>query len=264
MFLSPAVENGSEPVWNHVGEIVNFSIGNSLQFSVWDNSAAPAPDVRIGTAVVAASYFQENPHGFEGDLPLTDDNGEATGVLAIKIHILPADTPTGVSTLHGMYMQPGRTEVMLGGTYRNGIVVAEKRWPPMSVGAAGVPLAPLTQQVFHPMQPLAVPPMPRGGAALQAVPRQPMPQQAVPHAASGLGRHGPFKVGSFHPAMPGQSLHGPPSGLPPGSPVPVVPLAGAPGGQKFQWAGAAPVPMQVPGAGPMQPYQRPMAPMPFR
>mmetsp|Transcript_18737 Transcript_18737/g.58894 ORF Transcript_18737/g.58894 Transcript_18737/m.58894 type:complete len:826 (+) Transcript_18737:49-2526(+) len=75
------------PVWNHDFELAHYQIGDSLKFDLMDSDVSCIKkDDHLGTALLPSSSFY--PHGFDGELRLSDSGD---GVQAyLKVHIPPA------------------------------------------------------------------------------------------------------------------------------------------------------------------------------
>lgn len=65
-FTTKVARPSNNPVWNHETMPLEYDVGDSLEFTVWDN-IPPGPK-RLGTATLRASKFY--PEGFQGELPL--------------------------------------------------------------------------------------------------------------------------------------------------------------------------------------------------
>mmetsp|Transcript_86728 Transcript_86728/g.240559 ORF Transcript_86728/g.240559 Transcript_86728/m.240559 type:complete len:1129 (+) Transcript_86728:53-3439(+) len=87
-FQTPVVKKTLTPVWNHSGEIAEFVPGDKLSFSVFDYDRWKSPDF-LGKLVLTSDQFY--PHGFEGELPLSEAGKGIAAYLKVRI------TPDGAA-----------------------------------------------------------------------------------------------------------------------------------------------------------------------
>jgi len=79
---TPVICKNLNPVWNHEVNYQDYTNGDPLLFSVFDKDLATKDDC-LGRAVLTASQFL--PDGFEGEVPIVDDQGKGKPTLYIKI-----------------------------------------------------------------------------------------------------------------------------------------------------------------------------------
>jgi len=81
------VANHLSPAWNHEGQLVGYTPGDSLTFSVYDSDVGKRDDF-LGRLTMPSSEF--HPHGFDGEKPL-HEAGRGMKAAFLKIRIAPVD-----------------------------------------------------------------------------------------------------------------------------------------------------------------------------
>jgi len=82
-FQTPVLQNTANPTWNFTHELMDFTLGDSLQFSVRDSDLSA--DDSLGNVVL--DYAQFSPRGFDGRLELQDTGQESSATLTLKIEL---------------------------------------------------------------------------------------------------------------------------------------------------------------------------------
>lgn len=81
---TPVLSNTLDPVWNFEADIPNYAIGDSLNFTVYDqdHSGFGEQDIVLGVARLTHSEF--HAAGFSGELPLSGV-GSSSGFLTVQV-----------------------------------------------------------------------------------------------------------------------------------------------------------------------------------
>jgi len=90
-----AVKNTCDPMWDHEAEVMEFAVGDTLAFHVYDQGVDKQDDY-LGTLTVTSEQFY--PVGFEGELPLSDVGRGIQAFLMLKIVPLAAAMIQDVGT----------------------------------------------------------------------------------------------------------------------------------------------------------------------
>jgi len=88
------MKNVDEPVWHEEAVFTEYSIDDSIEFTLWD-ADENQESIIIGVAEI--SSFEYDPYGFNGDLILRDSGHKAIGQLDVRVKIGKADYPEGHS-----------------------------------------------------------------------------------------------------------------------------------------------------------------------
>lgn len=85
-FRTPTIKDNLNPVWNHEATIRGYSVGDAIEFSVWDHDYLSGPDFLGHTVMDAAEFY---PHGFDATRILMDA-GDSKGKATIQLRIAPS------------------------------------------------------------------------------------------------------------------------------------------------------------------------------
>jgi len=80
LMKTQTINNTLTPIWQEEQEIEGYNDGDSLEFSVWDEDTAKAPDL-LGKVVLKKEDFAES--GFNGELKLEESKNKTAGRQAI-------------------------------------------------------------------------------------------------------------------------------------------------------------------------------------
>jgi len=83
-FQTKVVDDSLDPVWEHVQEVQGYTIGDSLDFVVWDKDPGTSGDL-LGRAKLAGSQFY--PSGFDGEVELKDAGKGFRPLLKLKVNV---------------------------------------------------------------------------------------------------------------------------------------------------------------------------------
>lgn len=92
-FQTPVISDNLDPVWNYEDLIVDYIVGDLLEFTVWDQDWGK-PDDFLGKATLSSTEFLEN--GFEGDLLLQKAGAGVRASLRVRVAAssdMPLDRP---------------------------------------------------------------------------------------------------------------------------------------------------------------------------
>lgn len=214
---TPVINNTLNPTWNHTDVIRNYTMGDGLEFQVWDSDFGK--DQLLGKFTLSHADF--SPNGCEGAAQL-EGSPHATGTLSILITVQPADEEDAAAAPE------------------DGVVVAQNTMPPEITAA---PVAAST------MPAPAAPVYTTMGAANAAV----MPGQTAPMPAqTGTPQIGQAYGGGVLVAVNYQPVQYRPSNMPSQQASYMTPqmTAAAPPGAVMAAAGPVPQPMPA-SAGPL-------------
>mmetsp|Transcript_26382 Transcript_26382/g.51709 ORF Transcript_26382/g.51709 Transcript_26382/m.51709 type:complete len:838 (-) Transcript_26382:175-2688(-) len=115
------INNVDDPTWDHSAQLTGYQPGDVLVFRIYD-SDYKKPDDLLGTFNMASDQFF--PHGFDGEIPLSETGTRVPAQLKLKI--APFVLPTGYQTpkLSSANTNPMRTGGLL--TESTASVVSEK------------------------------------------------------------------------------------------------------------------------------------------
>merc|ERR1719353_459548 len=82
-FKTPEVHDTEDPVWNHIDYFLDYIIGDTLQFNVYDKD--PVVDDFLGTVSMPSDAFY--PHGFSGELSLDKAGKGIVAFIKVKIEV---------------------------------------------------------------------------------------------------------------------------------------------------------------------------------
>lgn len=92
LFQTKTINDTLTPVWQEEAQIFELAENEDLEFSIWDEDAAKAPDF-LGKAVLKYSDFADK--GFNGDLKLEEAGKSARAFLRLKVKCGQNDYPAG-------------------------------------------------------------------------------------------------------------------------------------------------------------------------
>jgi len=83
-FKTQVIEKSLDPHWDYEGVVSNYKSGMALKFSVYDKDFSLKDDL-LGSVTLSASQF--HPNGFQGELPLKDENAEKGHESFIEVEV---------------------------------------------------------------------------------------------------------------------------------------------------------------------------------
>eukprot|EP00421_Protoceratium_reticulatum_P065532 CAMPEP_0168406144 /NCGR_PEP_ID=MMETSP0228-20121227/25503_1 /TAXON_ID=133427 /ORGANISM="Protoceratium reticulatum, Strain CCCM 535 (=CCMP 1889)" /LENGTH=1111 /DNA_ID=CAMNT_0008419789 /DNA_START=75 /DNA_END=3410 /DNA_ORIENTATION=- len=115
-FKTKIVNNCLEPTWNHLSSFGGFTVGDSVEFQIWDSDTFPKPDQLLGKVVLTSGEFMS---GFQGELVLKESKApNATVSVRIEVQAdTAATTMSGTATGGALTGQATAVEPVATQTY---------------------------------------------------------------------------------------------------------------------------------------------------